>query len=449
MRDLLFFATMAALLPLAIARPFAGVLLWSWISFMNPHREIWGPAANMPWAAMVLAATLLGCIVAREPRRLPMNAVTVLLLLLMGIFTVTTLTGLGDPAEAWAKWDRTMKVIAGLLLTGALLTSRHRVDALVWLMVVALGYYGVRGGVFTILTGGSFRVVGPEATIIADNNHIGTALLVTIPLMNYLRMHARHRLVRIGLMAAMVLTLFAVVGTYSRGAFLALGAVTLLLWWRSRRKVIGGAVIVACVAAAITFMPAAWVARMNSIETYQEDASATTRLKLWEASFRLAVDRPLVGSGFRGPYSQAAVDRVMPGGPARAVHSIWFEVLGEHGFPGFFAWLGLSIAGIWYAQRLVNLSRHQPGLQWAGDLGRMGGISILAYAAGGTFLSLGYWDFYWTLLVVLAATHALVVARVPQAAQAEEQPSGWRRAQQLPQAAFARRLPSRPEHLRA
>lgn len=418
---------MAALLPLAVMRPFAGVLLWSWISFMNPHREIWGAAANMPWAMMVLVATLLGCMVAREPRRLPLNAVTVLLLVLMAIFTVTTITGLGEPLAAWAKWDRTMKVIAVLLLTAALLTDRHRIDALVWLMVLALGYYGVRGGAFTILTGGSFRVLGPEVTMIADNNHIGTALLVAIPLMNYLRMHAHHHLVRSGLAAAMVLTLFAVVGTYSRGAFLALGAVTLLLWWRSRRRLVGGIVIVACVAGAVTFMPEAWVKRMNSIETYEEDASATTRLKLWEVSFRLAVDRPLVGAGFRGPYTREAVDRVMPGGPARAVHSIWFEVLGEHGFPGFFAWLGLTVAGILTSRRLIRLGRDHPGLEWAGDLGRMAGISILAYCIGGTFLSLGYWDLYWTLLVTVAAAYAVALRSLPQEGRAALEARVWRR----------------------
>ncbi|WP_426955479.1 putative O-glycosylation ligase, exosortase A system-associated [Muricoccus radiodurans] len=436
-RNLLFFATMGGLLPLAVLRPFAGVLLWSWISFMNPHREIWGPVANLPWAAMVLGGTLLGCIVAREPRRLPMNAVTVLLMLLMVIFTLTTMAGLADPTEAWAKWELTMKVLIVLLLTAALLTDRHRIDALIWLMVLALGYYGVRGGIFTILTGGSFRVLGPEATVIADNNHIGTALLVTLPLMNYLRLQARHRIIRWGLAAAMLLTLFAVVGTYSRGAFLALGAVTLLLWWRSHRKIIGGAVIVACVAGAVLFMPPAWMARMNSIETYEEDASATTRLRLWEASFLLAVDRPLVGSGFRGPYTQSAVDRVMPGGPARAVHSIWFETLGEHGFPGFLAWLGLTVAGAWYAFRLGRLGRDHPGLAWAGELGRMASISIVAYCAGGTFLSLGYWDFYWTLLVVLAASHAVALRSLPQTSAVARSVQGWRSAA-LPDGVLAR-----------
>jgi probable O-glycosylation ligase (exosortase A-associated) len=261
--------------------------------------------------------------------------------------------------------------------------------------------------------------------MIADNNHIGAAMLVALPMLNYLRMHARHRVIRIGLMTAMVLTLFAIVGTYSRGALLGLAAVVGLIWLRSRHKLIGGVVMAACVAAAVTFMPQKWVDRMNTINTYEEDASATTRLTLWHVSLLLALDRPLVGSGFRGPYTREAVDRVMPGGPARAVHSIWFEVLGEHGFPGFFAWLGLSIAGFWYARRLVQLAREHPEVTWAGDLGRMLQISIITYCVSGTFLSLGYWDYYWTLLVIAPA--ALEIAHRSLASQPETTEQAWQR----------------------
>lgn len=408
-RNLVFVAALCPMLVMAAAQPFVGVLLWSWISFMNPHREMWGAAANLPWAFMVLCATLLGCILAREPRRLPLNAVTILLMVLLVIFTITTLTGLGTPADAWAKWDRTEKVIVVLLLTASLLTDRQRLDSLIWLMVIAIGYYGVRGGIFTILTGGSFRVMGPEATIIADNNHIGAAMLVSLPLMNYLRLNARHRIVRLGLAAAMGLTLFGIVGTYSRGALLGLVAVVIVMWLRSRHRLIGGGIMALSVAAAVTFMPPQWIARMNTINTYGEDASATTRLKLWEVSFLLAVDRPLVGSGFRGPYTRDAVDSVMPGGPARAVHSIWFEVLGEHGFPGFFAWLGLIVAGFWYSWKLLWLTKGRPQLAWAAHLARMVQVSIVAYCVSGTFLSLGYWDYFWTLLVIIPA--ALAIAR--------------------------------------
>ncbi|MBY0338181.1 MAG: putative O-glycosylation ligase, exosortase A system-associated [Acetobacteraceae bacterium] len=412
MRNAAFFLAMAAMLPLAVWKPFVGILLWSWISFMNPHRELWGAVTNLPWAQMVVLCTVAGCVLAREPRRIPLDAVSLLLVLLAVLFTLTTAMGLGTPEDAWEKYDRAMKMIVVLLLTAALLSDRDRLHALVWLMVIAIGYYGVRAGLFTIATGGGWRVFGPPMTMIADNNHIGTAMITAIPLMNWLRMQSRHRIIRWGFVAAMVLTLFGVLGTHSRGALVALAAASCVLWWRSRYKLAGGAVMAAALAGAIAFMPQNWVDRMESIRTYEADASATTRLKLWEVSWLLAVDRPLLGAGFRGPYTREAVDRVMPEGPARAVHSIWFEVLGEHGFPTFVVWLSLTAAGFVYAQRMIALARGDPALAWAGDLGRMAQVSIVAYLAGGTFLSLAYWDFHWTLMVVLAAAHRLAREQV-------------------------------------
>jgi probable O-glycosylation ligase (exosortase A-associated) len=245
--------------------------------------------------------------------------------------------------------------------------------------------------------------------MINDNNHLAAALLVSLPLMHYLRLQSSHKLVRQGLLVAMVLTLLAVVGSYSRGALLGLLAVSFMMWLRSKQKVVSAVVMVAGLAGAIAFMPGDWGGRMESIGSYQQDESASERLVLWQISAKLAAARPLVGSGFTGPYNRAVVDTVAPGGPARAVHSIWFELLGEQGFPTFFVWVGLTVAGMFSAIRLARITRDREDLRWAHDLGRMGQVSIVAYLVSGTFLSLSYWDYYWTLLVVIGS--ALVIAK--------------------------------------
>jgi len=424
MRGAVLIALLTALLGLVITNPFAGVLLWNWISFMNPHRLVWGPAAAVPWAAAVFIATIIGCAVMGELRWPPFNATIVLIVALMLCFTATSIVALGEPEAVWYKWEHAMKVLLGLLLTASLLTTRQRIHALVWVMVISLGYYGVRGGLFALVTGGNHRVFGPPQTMIEDNNHLAAAMLVSLPLMNWLRMHSAHRIIRVGLAIVMGLTLLATIASYSRGALLALAAVVAVQWWHSRRKVVTAGVLAAVLAAAITFMPGGWTERMESIGTYQQDESASERLVLWGISWKLAMDRPLVGSGFSGPYTRDVVDRVAPDGPARAVHSIWFELLGEHGFPTFFVWLGLTVVGVWHGYRLTRLTRGRPDLAWAHDLGQMGQVSIMAYLVSGTFLSLSYWDYYWTLLVTLGASHAIVLQAVyasrtaPQAAAA-------------------------------
>jgi len=438
MRDLVFTAVLLGLLPLVVARPFVGVILWSWISFMNPHQTMWGFATTMPWAQLVFLATLLGCVVAGEPRRFSFNFVAALMALFLACVTVTSYTALGDPVRVWDKWEAVTKVVVGLLVTTALVDERRRIHALVWAMVISVGYFGVRGGVFTLVTGGAFIVLGPPNSIISDRNHLAAALLVTIPLMNYLRLHSRHRPVRQGMIAAMVLSLFAVVGSQSRGALVGLAATGFVFWLRSRNKVMSGVAVALALALVVGFMPDSWWQRMDSIETYEEDASAMGRVMIWMASLEIARLNPLTGGGFYAMYNQSIVDGVMPGVLARAAHSIWFEVLGEHGFPTLFVWMSVIVAGTLYSMRVAALARGRPDLQWAYDLARMSQVSVVAYVVAGSFLSLSYWDQMWTLLVLQGSTHAVVAASLRDAAggrpgAAAPAGRGWRRRAAAPQ----------------
>lgn len=433
MRSYVFLACYMALLPATLMQPFVGALVWCWIAFMNPHREVWGFATNLPYAMTIFLVTIFACVVAREPKRLELNAVTVLLIVLAVLMTISSFMTIGPPSETWRIWERTMKTIVGTLLVASLLTTRERIHALVWLMAISMSFYGVKGGIFTLNTGGSFIVLGPPDSMVSDRNHLAVALLIAIPLMNYLRMQSAHALVRFGLLAAMALTLVAAVGSQSRGALVALAATSLVLWLRGKNKVISGFLIAACVAGTVNFMPQGWTDRMNTIANYEADASAMGRVRIWEASWLLAVSRPLTGTGFRAPYYQEVVNQVAPNVTARAVHSIYFEILAEHGFPAFVVWLSMTLAAAFYAWRLVRLTRRRPDLAWAGDLGRMVQVSIVAYLTGGAFLSLSYWDYYWTILITTAAAHAIVVRTLQQEAAgvrpiaAERVAGGWRR----------------------
>jgi probable O-glycosylation ligase (exosortase A-associated) len=420
MRDLVFGLIVVGLLVLAAARPFVGVLLMSWISFMNPHQTLYGFATGMPWALLAFCATLMGCMVAGEPRRVAVNAVTALLFLFLLCITLTSFTAIVPPERVWVKWEWAAKILVGVLLTAALLTDRRRIHALVWLMVIAIGYYGVKGGLFTLRTGGTNIVLGPPNSIIGDRNQLSVAFLVAIPLMNYLRMHSRHRLIRWGLIVGMVLTLVAAIGSQSRGALLGVAATAVFLWLRSPGKLLTGACIAAVVAAVVSFMPDSWWQRMDTVETYEADESAMGRVQIWIASIQIALAFPWTGAGFYSMYTKSVLDLVAPGTRPLAAHSIWLEVLGEHGFPTFLVWLGVLVAGILYSMRILQLARGRPDLAWAADLARMSQVSMVAYVSAGTFVSLSYWDLFWTLMVVLGATHYLVVH-----AGREEPAKGW------------------------
>ena len=408
MRSLAFFSEMLVLLSVVTIRPYVGILLWSWISFMSPHKLLWGPGANLPWAMLTIVVLVIGCVTAREPKRIGWNPTTVLIAAFMLCISLTSVAAMAPMDEVVHKWSAIMKSFGLLIITAAFLTSKERIHALIWIMVLSLAYFGIKGGAFTVVHGGANRVLGPPETAIGDNNALAAGLLVVLPLMNYLRMQSQHLTVRIGMAAMMLLTLFSVVGSYSRGALIGLLAMSVFLWAKSKHKLAAAIVLPLVVGSVIAFMPPEWMARMHTISHAEATDSGETRMAIWHVAWVMATHRPLTGSGFMGPYDWSVVNQFVPGAEARAVHSIWFEVLGEHGLITFFVWLGITVSGFVAARRIIKSASDVPDLAWCVDLAKMSQVSIVAYCAAGSFLSLSYWDFYFTILVAVAATHEYV-----------------------------------------
>src|SRR3954454_11861204 len=199
-----------------------GVLTWAWIAIMSPHRLTWDFTYTLQLNLAIVFITFIAWVVAREPKRIPMNAATVMILLFMAWMTLTTATSLA-PVNSWFHWDLHIKSLIFALAVMAIMRTQVRIQALIWITVMSIGYFGVKGGGFTIVHGGAYTVLGPPESIIEDRNHLALACCMIIPLMNYLRVTSANRFIRIGLMLAMALTIIiSVIGSYSRGGFLAL-----------------------------------------------------------------------------------------------------------------------------------------------------------------------------------------------------------------------------------
>jgi probable O-glycosylation ligase (exosortase A-associated) len=278
---------------------------------------------------------------------------------------------------------------------------------MVWVMVISIGFYGVKGGIFTLLTGGAYHVYGPARSFIGGNNEIGLALIMTIPLMRYLQLSAETKLQRYGAIASIGLTFVAILGTQSRGAFLGLIAMVTYLIMKSRKRGALLGILLLFLPFAFLFMPDAWYDRMMSIGEYDQDESAQGRIRAWTMAWRTAVDYPIFGGGFNvfGSWAWAVY---APPGKWHDVHSVYFEILGEHGFVGLGLFLLLGLMGLNLARRIVRETKNEPRLFWMRDLASMIHVSLIGYAVSGTFLGLAYFDFYYTLLAVLVGLNALL-----------------------------------------
>ncbi|NRR30555.1 putative O-glycosylation ligase, exosortase A system-associated [Oxalobacteraceae bacterium] len=406
MRDILVTLIVFGSLPFILGRPAVGALMWVWISVMNPHTQSWGFAQNFPYAYVIALATLLSVLLTRGPKSLPVTPISLLLLGFVLWMNVTTLFAM-FPASAHEQWLKVMKIMLMSLVTMVAIRGREDVQRLIWVLALSLGYYGVKGGVFTVRSGGGERVWGPEGTFIGDNNAIALALIMAIPLMYYLRQSSGRPAVRHAMSAMMLLSALAALGSYSRGGLLAIAAMVLFMWLRSGKKFAGGLLLAVLAPALLMFMPSSWSQRMDSITAYQADDSAMGRINAWHMAFNLACDR-IFGGGFE--IAEPSTFFLYAPNPAdiHAAHSIYFQVLGEHGFIGLGLYLLLLLFSWRSASWIVRHARSLPDWQWAYGLASMLQASLLGFAVGGAFLSLVYFDVPYYLMAVIIATRALL-----------------------------------------
>src|SRR5271154_6711249 len=349
MRGLILLIVFFSALPFILVHgPFFGILMWYWISLMNPQKLVWNSvAAGIPYAHIVAVSTLLWWFLSKaEPKLPPMNKTTGLLVMLAVWISVTSILGTGPGDQIYEKWQLAEKMLLMTIVAYTLTTTRLRLDQLIVVCTLSIAFFGVKGGVFSLLfSGGTARIYGPDGTMIGDNNDLGVALTMILPLLFYLRERYRQPYLKWPMLGLIGLTFLGDVFTYSRGALVALCAMGVMLWWRSRQKVATGLLIAIAAFGVWIFAPPQWFARMSTIETYDKDASAEGRIYFWHLSWAIAMKHPITGAGFQWSFDPVSVNRQLhddslpPLTKARAVHSNWFEMLSNHGFVGLAIYL--------------------------------------------------------------------------------------------------------------
>jgi putative inorganic carbon (HCO3(-)) transporter len=407
MRDALLIIFVFGSLPVILLRPYIGLYIWAWLGYMNPHRLTWGFAYDFAFVQIVAIVTIIGLSVSREEKHFPWSTTTFVWLMFIGWMTLTTIFSL-DPDGAYEEWLRVIKIQTMIAVTLLLINSPSRVKGLIWVIVISIGFYGVKGGIFTLLSGGQYRVWGPPESFIAGNNEIAFALVIVLPLMRYLQTITANKWIKMGLLAAMALSVASILSSYSRGAFLALIAMAIALLLRSKQKLVVGVIAIVFGLAAVYLMPAQWHNRIETIETYEEDSSALGRLNAWLFAVNLTKDYPVMGGGFR-TFRKELFEKYAPvSEDFHDAHSIYFEVLAEQGYVGMIMFFILGFLVIKNCQYIASKTKGNYQLKWATDLAAMVQVSLVGYAIGGAFLGLAYFDLPYHLIAVIVITRNIV-----------------------------------------
>lgn len=407
---------LVVLVPLAFYRPFVAYLLWGWTALLIPTNYLYGFLAggrfNFLFAILTLVLVAFGRV---KGVAYQFNRTTGLMLLFTVHVSLSVLFGYpGNPHNAYY-YEIFLKAMVYCLLAPLFITSRVRLHAMLLMVALGFGFHGVVIGLKLVSSGGAHIVAGPNGSMLYDRNHLSTALAMALPILYYLYMHSVRKWVKLGLLAAFGLSAFAIVGSGSRGGFVALAVTGLWLVKTSRRK-FATLFVVACLGVVFySFAPESWLERLQSIEHADEDASFMGRVVAWKISSAIALSNPLFGGGLHAVQIQYVWDQFLtsqgllgfvytpiPTFSAKAAHSIYFEVMGDLGLVGFALFVILLLNGL-YTRREIRQLLAATGKRhvWASDMADMLMLSIMAYMVGGLFVSLAYLEAIYMVLVIM------------------------------------------------
>jgi len=403
-RALLLLAVLAPNLPFCFFRPFYGVVLWTIISFASPQRYAWGAAEFFPAAELVAIPTLLGFAVFSRGWGRLISRESILMFILWVWFTLTSIISTSTPLfqphadQTWYRWEFVTKIMLMTVITMAIVDSFARLRILVIVTASCFAFYVVKALPWMIMTGGSFRLYGPPHSMVEDNNDLGLALNMTLPLLFFLAQTEKARRARQIFWALFIVTIPGIFFTYSRGALLGLVATVFLMLLQLKQRLLLLPVIALGLTIALLFAPPAWKERMDfSRKGAALDQSAYSRLNAWTFAWHLAQDYPVVGGGF-DTFTRDLFDRYAPNSnDVHGPHSIYFGVLGEHGFVGLALYMAL-VASCFASARKVLRRAHRVGDHVAAAYANAFGFSLVGFLVSGLFLGRAYFDYYFAIV---------------------------------------------------
>ena len=432
MRDLAFIAFIAALIGLGLKRPFLFIMAYAYVDIVAPQRLSYFLLNNIQLSVIMAGLAIGAWFFADDKRHFAVTGRQWLMLALLGYAGLTTLHA-DVPDEALLKWEWAWKAIAFAIFLPLTLRTKLRVEAFLLFMTLSAAAIIIVGGIKTVLSGGGY---GALNLMVANNSGLYEGSIIStfaIALIPVILWFARHGTIfpsdwRVKTFCAALIfaCLLIPIGTEARTGLVCIAVLAVLMLRDVKRRILYLAGAGLLVLAAVPFLPQSFTSRMETIQGYQADQSANTRLAVWAWTLDYVQSHPF-GGGFEA-YRQnriqvQTVDERVSGevqlvnarteaDEGRAWHSAYFEMLGEQGWPGLF--LFLLIHGIGLARMELLRRRYRTrsdDMAWVSPLATALQHFQLVYLVGGLFVAVAFQPFIWMALAVQIGFDRVVARR--------------------------------------
>jgi O-antigen ligase len=257
------------------------------------------------------------------------------LVLLFGIAALLSIPFAIDPGEAWGTFvDFLIKTILIFLVLVNVVRTEMRMKLLIYLALAVSIYLCIhlindyRAGVFKIGAAetNTQRVAGAIKGLFDNSNDLALHLVTMIPLAFVLALENKNPLRKIVFWGTTLLMIAAVIITFSRGGFLGLIAMALLLVRKigRRNKTVAIGALVLGVVFFVSVAPGAYAGRLASIFSGSDlTGSSSQRTEVLKRSIWVALRYPIFGVGLGNFHYKSAQEL--------GTHNAYTQVAAETG----------------------------------------------------------------------------------------------------------------------
>ncbi|MCM2681500.1 putative O-glycosylation ligase, exosortase A system-associated [Echinimonas agarilytica] len=411
MRDPIFLAAFIYLLYLGLKHPSVAVSTWLWVAMVMPKNALYGFGSSMRFNAFIALATIATTVLNNKKVKGCFDAISFMAVAFFVQMTLSSIFAENDPKPVWVAYDKAVKILLLYFFATALINTRKQLELFVLAMLIGLSYHGVIEGLKFAASGGGHRI---HTGFMGDNNMLALALCMAMPLFGYFMAQAPNKIYRWAAAGCMLLFALSIMGTNSRGGFVGMAFLLLMNFVFAKKKLGLGVIYTIGIIFAVSLMQDQYIDRLNTIDNAAEsDGSFMGRLVAWKVATLLALEHPFLGVGFYGLqnhglfFGQAENYDNLSFIPApdiyfatfaKAAHSIYFQVLSDHGFVGFFIYFGMiGIAII----KAMNLMMSATSEEWMRNLAKYVLVALMVFCLSGAALSFAYNDVSFALLAMV------------------------------------------------
>src|SRR3569833_124121 len=421
MRELILTLGIPLALIWGLSGPGRAVLVLAWVCFQRPQDFSYGVWNSLPTffvALLLLGVVAFVCVVLC----FWLTPVLAVKLLLLGRITLRAAFEFNTTHARNFYHIYVPSMLAMPIILAGTIHDIQLLKKVIWVATGSIAVTACKAGISLTLAGGA-HVKDQISGFVGDNNVFGLVVCIVIAILMGLRSTVPDkRWARVLFFIVICANVMVVVYSMSRGALLTLFVIALLVCMTSGRPVRSVTVLVLLVVTAYLLIPSQYFERLSTLKDVSADVSAMGRLENWGLSWEEAIRFPVLGVGPDNHilYNAAAGATVT----LRVAHSVYFQALGELGFPGLFLYLSFLLVSIVCAivtwRRMIAHAARRPDLAWVRDVAYWMAVAFIAYCFGADFLNMLYIEFPWVIMLLASLLWPLARAELTQSAVKED-----------------------------